>query len=413
MNGASLLSCLLFSALAAAAQDLPARAPLTADLAASLALDRSPVLRAARARARAAQAESRIATRPEDPRLDATDHSGRGGRHEEVGVSFDLWSLIGYSSRRRAGAAERARAEAELAERALALASEAKTDFYEVQAASATLALRRAQADSARALADFVAAQRRAGNVAQLDADRAEGDAQEAALGADEASARLDAARAALARVMRVPPAADWGDVGELAAPEAKTPDAAALESLARDRRPRRAEALAQARAARASLFDQENRALGGFRAGVDYEKELGGQTLVGPSLELDVPVSGRATLGRERANAEAEAADADADAVDAELAEELAALESRLDSAARRARRLADGVVPRRAAVAEASRTRAGAMLSGLRELLAAQDMEIAARLRLVDARRDYWTARAALERAVGGSLEASEVKP
>jgi cobalt-zinc-cadmium efflux system outer membrane protein len=410
---AAALALVCSLAAVASAQEAPAHAPLTADLAAELALDRSPVLGAARARARAADAAARMASRPEDPRLSATDHSGAGGRHEELALSFDLWSLVGFSSRRRAGAEERARAEAELAERALALATDAKSAFYEVQAASATLSLRRAQEDSARALADFVAAQRRAGDVAELDADRAEGDAQEAALGTDAAQSRLDAARAALARVMHVPPEADWGAVGEPARPADGAPDAAALAALARDRRPRRAEALAQARAARAGLFDRENRSFGAFRGGVDYEREIGGQVLVGPSLELDVPVTGRAALGLTRSRAEAEAADADAEEVDAELAEELAALESRLDGAARRARRLEDGVVPRRAAVVAASRTRAGAMLSGLRELLAAQDAETAARLELVEARRDYWTARAALERAVGGSLDAREAKP
>jgi cobalt-zinc-cadmium efflux system outer membrane protein len=412
MHRRALLLALLWSpAASASAQD--ARAPLTAELAADLALARSPALRAARARARAAEAEARLESRPEDPRLTATDHSGPGGRHEELTLSFDLWSLIGFSSRRRAGRAERSRAEAELAERALALATGAKAAFYEVQAASATFALRRARADSARALADYVAAERVAGNVAELDVDRAAADAEEAALGTDLAAARLDAARAALSRAMGVPPAADWGAVGEPAPPAETEPDAAALAALARDRRPLRAEALAQARAARAALFDRENRAFGAFRGGVDYEREIGGQRLVGPSLELDVPATGRGALGWERARAEADAADADADALDAELDEELAALVSRLSSAARRARRLADGVVPRRAAVVAEARTRAGAMLSSLRDLLAAQDAETSARLELVEARRDYWTARAALERAVGGSLDGKEGRP
>ncbi len=409
------LVLILSAAAFASAQEAPApaRAPLTAELAAELALSRSPALSAARARARAAEAAASASSRPEDPRLAATDHSGSGGRHEELQLSFDLWSLIGFSSRRRAGAAERAGAEAALAERALALSTEAKQAFYEVSAASAAAVLSRAQEDSARALADFVAAQRRAGDVAQLDADRAEADAQEAALGGDAAAARLAAARATLSRVMHVPPEADWGTIAEPAPPAGPEPDAAALAALARERRPRRAEAVAQARAARAALFDRENRSFGALRAGIDYEREIGGQSLVGPSVELDLPVTGRAALGVAQARAESEAADADAEELDAELEEELASLDARLDAAARRARRLADGVVPRRAAVAEQTRTRAGAMLSGLRELLAAEEAETAARLELVEARRDYWDARAALERAVGGSLDVPEAKP
>jgi outer membrane protein TolC len=396
----------------ACAQDAPPRR-LTAELAASIALDRSPRLRAARARARAEELSARAEARPENPRVTAADRSGPGGRHAELGVSFDLWSLIGFGSRRRAGAAETERAQAALAEEALALAEETKQEFYEAQSAEASLTLTKAQADAARALADLAEAQRRSGNVAQLDVDREEADAEEAALDVDRAQARLDAARAELGRLLLVPPGTPWPDMGELAEPAAADPDAAALSALARDRRPSRLAALAAARAARAALFDRENRTLGVFRAGAGYERELGGEKLFGPEVELEMPAFGRAALLSGAARAGAEAADADAEEANADVDAELGALKARLDAAARRARRLSSAIVPRRAAVTAAAQTRAGAMLASLRELLAAKRAETASRLSLVEARRDYWTSRAALERAVGGSFDETEKKP
>lgn len=396
--------------VSARAQDLPAHARLTDELAASLALARNPEVRAARARADAAQAESRLDWRPQDPRLTAMDLSGPGGRNEQIGVDFDLWSLIGYSSRRRAGQAQRELAAAEMAESALALEADAKMAFYEVQAASATLSLNRDRLRAARALADLVDAQRGAGNAARLDADRQRADAEEDALAVDDGEARLETARARLARLMRVPAAADWGGVGELASPPGSLPDAAALTALARERRPRRAAALAAARAVRAAAFDRGNRAFGDFRGGIAYEYDLGAK-LVGPSLQMNVPATGRGSLGMDRARALAEEADAQADEEDAEIEEDVRALKSRLDAAARRALRLEKTVLPlRESVVSDISRRSSPA---SRRELSAAKDQEISSQLRLIEARRDYWTARAEMERAVGGALDATEVRP
>ncbi|NNN04438.1 MAG: TolC family protein [Elusimicrobia bacterium] len=410
-----MLAMILLSLLlspCARAQDLPAHARLTDELAASLALSRSPEVRAARARAAAAQAAARLDSRPQDPRLTAMDLSGPGGRNEQIGVDFDLWSLIGYASRRRAGQAQSARAAAELAESALDLEAEAKSAFYEVQAASASVALCRDRRREALASAQWADAQSGAGDVARLDAQRLRADAEESALAVDDGEARLEMARARLARLMRVPAEADWGDVGAPQPPAGVVPDAAALTTMARARRPRRAAALAAARAARAAAFDRGNRAFGDFRGGVAYEYDLGAR-LVGPSLQMNVPATGRGSLGMDQARAQAEEADARADEDDAEIEEDVRALSSRLDSAARRARRLDAAVLPLRESIVAELSTRPGARPTSRRELSAAKDQEISSRLRLIEARRDYWTARAELERAVGGSLDATEVQP
>jgi hypothetical protein len=131
----------------------PSEIPLSADAAAQVALDRSPALKVARARTRAEAETARGSRMPENPTLVGDYKAGSGDGRTELALTFDLWSLIGAGSRRKAADAERDRAEAALAEDALALAVDAKSAVYAVQAASATLILRRELADSARAAA--------------------------------------------------------------------------------------------------------------------------------------------------------------------------------------------------------------------------------------------------------------------
>ena len=77
----------------------------------------------------------------------------------------------------------------------------------------------------------------------------------------------------------------------------------------------------------------------------------------------------------------------------------ELETLRARLSAARKAAGRLRDEIVPARTRIA------AGTGLASARQA------ETDARVALVEALRDYWTTRAALERAVGGSLPDSKL--
>ena len=130
------------------------------------------------------------------------------------------------------------------------------------------------------------------------------------------------------------------------------------------------------------------------FRLGAAAERQPDGKRLAGPAFELDLPAfdAGRPRL--EAAEARADEAAARAEEEDAALTAELETLRARLIAARKAAGRLGGAIVPARAALA--ARTR----------LLGDRQAESDARRELVEALRDYWTTRAALERAVGGSL-------
>jgi cobalt-zinc-cadmium efflux system outer membrane protein len=119
------------------------------------------------------------------------------------------------------------------------------------------------------------------------------------------------------------------------------------------------------------------------------------GSRLTGPAVEMDLPLFGTMAPRQEAVSARAAEAAARADDADADLTAELEILRARLAAARRAAKRCREGLIPARERAAAKSPTRetAGALL--------------AAQLQWISALRDYWTTRAALEGAVGGSWE------
>jgi hypothetical protein len=99
----ALISSLVWavSASAQSGAKRPSEIPLTAEAAAAVALDRSPALKAARARARAEEALARADGKPENPKLVADYKAGSGAGRTELALTFDLWSLIGAGARAR------------------------------------------------------------------------------------------------------------------------------------------------------------------------------------------------------------------------------------------------------------------------------------------------------------------------
>jgi cobalt-zinc-cadmium efflux system outer membrane protein len=406
-----LISILSVSAFAQTELKRPSQIPLTPESAVEVALNRSPALKAARARARAEEAEARADGRPENPRLAADYKAGSGVGRTELNFTFDLWSLIGAGSRGRAARAEDDRAEAALAEQALALAAETKSAVYAVEAASATVILRRENAVAARATADLAEGQRKAGNIAAAELYQEQAAAEQAELDADRSELELTTARAELARLMRVPTDSGWWTEAALPAPPDGEFEAVSLEKLSRERRPARGAALAAARAADQRARAWSTATAGGLRIGAAAEREPDGTRLAGPALEMDVPMWDATRPRQKAADARADQAAADADAEDAELTAELEILRARLSAARKAVRRWRDVIVPARAGIVAETQLRYNGMLTGAAQLLTVRQAETDARRALVESLRDYWTTRAALERATGGSLPA-EVK-
>lgn len=362
--GAITLIMLASSAAAGADVRRPSEIPLTPESAAEVALSRNPALQAAKARARAEQADAQSQSRPQEPKVGGYYDAGHGDGQSRVQLTFDLWSLIGAGARRRAADAASARAEAAFAEEALALAEDAKAAVYAVQAASATFIVRRERADSARGSRDKAAA-----GMAEIEAVRAE--------------ASLTAARAELSRLLRAPIDSGWWTEAALPEPPADAPDAASLLAAALARRPSRAAALAAARAAEQRSRAWSSETLGTARLGLSAEHQPDGRRYAGVAFDFDLPVFNPGHPGLDAAKARADEAAAKADDEEAELTSELETLRARLIAARDEEKVWRETVLPARG--------------------------DADARAAWIESLRLYWTTRAALERAVGGSLPQS----
>jgi cobalt-zinc-cadmium efflux system outer membrane protein len=91
------------------------------------------------------------------------------------------------------------------------------------------------------------------------------------------------------------------------------------------------------------------------------------------------------------------------------EAASEVALAAQRLHAAQQRFANLRDVIIPLRQRIVEQSQRHYNGMLIGIFELLEAKQDEIRAGEDYVAAQRDYWIARAQLERATGGRLRLS----
>lgn len=144
----------------------------------------------------------------------------------------------------------------------------------------------------------------------------------------------------------------------------------------------------------------------GGIDIGVDTEKNPDRSRVTGPSIDVELPIFDQgqarvATLQAQLRQAQDRLAALAID-VRSEIRENREILEGR--------RQLADTyrqtLLPQRVSILKLSQEQYNFMLKGSYDLLLAKQQEIGAERAYIQTWRDYWTARAELEKAVGGFL-------
>lgn len=198
------------------------------------AVERSPQVRAAAARLRAARAAAGAATVLPDPRV-----FGEYSSRPRSGDGLELWveqELPRWGERDAAAAAARASilvAGAELDEARATIAADLASDLIAADAAGKRAELRRAQAERARALADGLTAGVAAGRVrsAEVLAVRSRIDGAEQAA-AEAARDHDDARRQAVAR-LGLQPGAELPSLPSLPSPLSSVDDAPAVRLAA------------------------------------------------------------------------------------------------------------------------------------------------------------------------------------
>lgn len=377
---------------------------LTLESVLRLAALQDPEVKALLADREAAASERRQERLPLTPTVEPSYRFGDKEDRSGLAVTEDLSHLLLYPLRWGLAGARydegRIHAAIGLADREL----EAKKAFFSLQAAQQTEALLLASRESADAAAELASLQRKAGNTNALQEDVQIAEQQDAVLAFERARNESDLAKQELALLIGMPAMADSLHIADsLPSIPSSDPRFDDLLKLAMERGPELEAARAAEVAAGKSLWLTRLNRLP-MRAGVEWERE-GQADFFGPKLEVQVPLD----LGwnaASKAKWEREAARRRSAAAEAGLQAHIASLLARMGAARNSADYLGRTILPHRQAVMEETQRHYNFMLEGAYELIRARQRMFAAERETLGVRKEYWIARAEMERVLGASL-------
>ncbi len=387
-------------------------ADLTPDSAARIALLNNRSLRATFEELGLSQARLAAATRLPNPALDTSvrwpSHSPRGP-NVEFGLTAPLLESVLLPARRQHAEGELRQTQYLVSHSVITLAAEVRHAAYEVLAQQDLRARLTTLAEISEAAAEFGQRQFDAGNINELDRLQLQAAAQQSRVEMIQAEASVAAAREQLNRLLGLSSSqTNWKMSASL--PELPEHDAIPdnAEAVALQQRLDLAALHAQAAVAKQSLeLKQRTRLLPGHvELGVDTEHESGGERLTGPSLGLELPLFDQGQPELARLAAEFRQTSEHADALAAEIGSEVRATQARLDAARSTAALYQGTLLPQRTAILRETLLHYNAMQKGVYELLVAKEQQQLTERQAIEARRDYWLARADLERALGQFL-------
>lgn len=382
---------------------------LTAESAVEIALLNNRRLQATFEQLEITRAELVQAALPRNPVLGGElRFPARPRRPFEFTLSQTLWDLIQLPSRRRLALASFEPAKLRTANEVLDFVAEVRAAFYSLQAAEQIRAMRETVLEAARASAELAIRQREAGNIAALDLENEQALVEQAKLEVAQSESQTLERRERLNVLLGLwGPRASWPIVASLPPLPSEEVNLEALESRAVSQRLDLMAARQEIEAAARARPLSRTGTIGEISVGAHREQEPDGTKTMGPAVEVPIPVYHRGGAARARAEALLRQAQQRYAALAVEARAEVRGARSRLQLARGRAAYYRDVILPRRSRIVETSRQHYDFMLLGAFQLLLARQNEVRAQLESIEALGDYWIARSALERAVGGRLE------
>ncbi len=384
---------------------------LTSDHAVEVALLNNPALQGTYEELGVSQADMVQAGLLSNPTLDGSfgfPISGVGSKEYEVSLVQDFVNLFTLPLRKRVAREQFMADTLRVAHEALATAAEVRKAYSEVQALKQLVELRRMALQAAEAAADLAVRLRSAGNITELDLASEQAAAEEARLELSEGEVAWVEAREHLNRLMGLwGPRTQW-TVSEKLPP---LPDQEAplehLESLAIRQRLDIDAARKQAALLWNALeLARSTRFFGRVEVGVHTHQDADGPRLFGPTLSLELPIFDQRQALIARLEAQHRQGERRLTELSVNTRSEVRAACVRLLALRGVADRYRRVVLPLREKVVEQSQLQYNAMQIGLFQLLSAKREQVEAYRGYIEAVRDYWMARAELERLVGGRL-------
>jgi len=329
-----------------------------------------------------------------------------------LALSQSLLSAFLVPAKRRLAALQLEMAVVGVTDAALALVRDVKVAYAEAQAARASLRLHRTLAQAAEVADELSQRQHEAGNLPDLDRGLFASALDEARLHRSEAQLQWVEAREQLNRRLGLwGPRVGWTLAGDaLPEPPAREADLSALEQAGIEQRLDVSAARYEVESMQRALELRRRGLVPDIEAGVEARNEVGDdeghEWVVGPSLSIELPLfdPGHADLARLRAQLRQSEHRLQQRAIEARS--HIRVQRERLVIARRRVQYLAETVLPRWETLSARALERYNGMLLGAYDLLDLREEALRVRQDHIEALRDYWVARAELERAVGGRL-------
>ena len=333
----------------------------------------------------------------------------RSGGPTEFGLLVPFIDLFLRPLRQRVAGAAFEAATLRVASGVFERTTDVRSAFYRAQGAVQLVELRAGVAAATRASAQSARAISAAGNLQDLDLATQQAVAEQAQVDLDIAIADANVAREQLVRVLGVTGPDTVIRLGSrLPALPARDAPVDSLTTLAMRRRLDLAASVQQVQsAAQAIGIARPLSVLNDGRIGYQSEKEgETGRWVGGATVEVPIPIFDGGQAARFGAQARYRQALARHDAMVVVVRSEVRVAALQLAAARRRAEAYRTRIIPlRHRAVLETERL-SNAMAVSVFVVLQAKQAEIEAGQGYIEAVRDYWDARAQMERAAGGTL-------
>ncbi len=323
----------------------------------------------------------------------------------------DVFDILIQPIRKNVAAAALEQTKLRVASEVLSLAAEVKEAFFTLQARQQLVTRLRLVMDVTQTAASFARKQREAGTIDDLALENQLALHRQSKVEVALAEAEVRSDRERLNRLLGLWGAdTTWRIASQLPElPQQEIP-LKGLESLA----------VAQRQDLQAARWgvDLVGRALAlkrntrffpvGINVGINTEKDVVGERVTGPELSLQLPIFDTGAASIARLQSEHRRAQRQLEALAVNARSEVRETRDRMLAARDRATYYGQVLLPQRVRILDLTIRQYNAMFKGAYDLLLAKQAHVEAERAHVEAQRDYWIARARLERALGGALPA-----
>ena len=381
---------------------------LSADEAVQIALINNRGLQATYERLGIAQADLVQAGLLENPQLSVQYLFGDSGNLFEASIIQNFVDVFTLSARQKIGEAAARRASLEVALQVTDTAARVRQAWFALLADAQALELFRQVTLASEAAADLAARQHDAGTLAKREQATQQVFYAQAIVEAARAEAQLEADRERLNRLLGLHgELTRWRMPQRLPALPAQVPALDKVEAAAVSQRLDLAAANAEVEGlARAANLTRSTRWLSFLGIGVSFKREPDGEHLLGPQVELTVPLFDQGQARVARAEAQLREAERRLEQLAIDVRSEAREALLRMQAAHAVAVHYRDALLPLQQTVVDETLRFYNGMLVGPYELLLARQAQVQTARDYIAASREFWVAWADLERALGGRV-------